>query len=148
MQRFEIAQLNIAELRYPLDAPEVADFVDNLDRINTLGEQSAGFVWRLQTDAGDTTAIDTFGKNCIVNLTVWQSIEDLKHFVYRSDHVDIMRRKSEWFHKMQQAHLVLWWIPAGHRPNLDEAQQKLDQLRQNGPSPAAFTLAKAFAPPA
>ncbi len=148
MHKFEIAQLNIAELRFPLDAPEVVDFVDNLDRINTLGEQSPGFVWRLQTEQADAAALEYFGDNCIVNLTVWRSIEALKQFVYRSDHVDFIRRKGEWFSKMQQAHLVLWWVDQGHRPDLVEARQKLDQLRRHGPTADAFTLSEHLAPPA
>ncbi len=141
-----LAQLNIARLRAPLDDPLVADFVGNLERINGLGDASPGFVWRLQTEDGDATAVRAYDDELvIVNLTVWESIEALADFVYRSDHIEFLRRRREWFERMGEAHLVLWWVPAGHRPSIAEAVARLDQLRRAGPGPEAFTFRQPFA---
>lgn len=147
MPAYELAQLNIAELKHPLDSPELKDFVDNLDSINQLAEESDGFVWRLQTDEGDATSIDYFGDKIVVNMSVWENHETLHNYVYRSAHVNIMRRKMEWFEKMKSVHMVLWWVPAGHRPSLEEADEKLRYLDKHGPSPEAFTFKKSFAAP-
>lgn len=144
MSQYHIAQLNIARLLAPIDSPQLSDFVANLDRINALAEHSAGFVWRLQTEDGDATGIDYFGSDKIVNLSLWDSIGALHDYVYRSAHVEIMRRKKEWFHKMGEAHMVLWWVPAGHIPSIEEAAQKLSLLQGHGPTAGAFTFKKAF----
>ena len=111
---FELAQLNIAIAKGPMDSPVMADFVNNLDRINGLAETSPGFVWRLKDEAGNATSIRPFGDETLVNLSVWTDLDALKAFVYRSDHTQIMKRKKEWFNKMLEAHMVLWWVPKGH----------------------------------
>ncbi|MDO3722839.1 DUF3291 domain-containing protein [Marinobacter sp. chi1] len=147
MSKYQLAQLNIATLMAPIDSPQLSDFVANLDRINALAEDSPGFVWRLQTDAGDATGIDYFGSDKIVNLSLWDSVEALHNYVYRSAHVEIMRRKKEWFHRMGEAHMVLWWVPAGHVPSVEEAAQKLNTLREQGPTEEAFTFKTVFSPP-
>lgn len=144
---FEIAQLNIAELMYPLDSPELFDFVANIDRINKLADESKGFVWRLQTEEGDATGIDYFGPDKIVNMSVWESIEDLHNYVYRTAHVEIMRRKKEWFSKLATSHLVLWWVPRGHKPTVEEAHAKLELIQVRGPTQEAFTFKDAYPPP-
>lgn len=144
---YHLAQLNIAELKHPLDSPELAEFVDNLDRINGLAESSPGFVWRLQTDEGDATAIDHFGEGMLVNMSVWRSTDDLRNFVYDSEHLDFLRRKREWFDTMASRHMALWWIAAGHLPTLEEAEQRLQHLRREGPSPYAFTPKQSFPAP-
>ena len=138
-----LVQLNIARMRLPLEAPEMADFVNNLDRINALAEASPGFVWRLKTAEGDATALRPLGADMLVNLSVWRDVETLKHFVFRSAHTDIMRRRGEWFHPLEQAPTVLWWVLAGHLPSLDEAIGKLDYLHHHGPSVHAFGFAQA-----
>lgn len=143
---YQLAQLNIAEMKAPLDSPSMADFVANLDRINALAEQSPGFVWRLQ-DGDDATSIRPLGEHVLVNLSVWEDVPALSQYVYRSAHVEIMRRRREWFDRMKSAHMVLWWVPNGHRPTIEEAIGRLEQLRANGPSPAAFTFAQAYGPP-
>ena len=147
MSKYHIAQLNIATLLASIDSPQLADFVANLDRINALAEESPGFVWRLQTEEGDATGIDYFGSDKIVNLSLWESVEALHNYVYRSAHVEILRRKKEWFHKMVEAYMVLWWVPVGHVPSVEEAAQKLNILREHGPTPEAFTFKKAFPVP-
>jgi len=147
MSNYRLAQLNIAALKAPLDSPELKDFVDNLDRINALAEGSAGFVWRLKGDGNDATSLRPLGEDVIVNMSVWRDVEALQDYVYRSGHVEIMRRRREWFTRMAQAYMVLWWVPAGHEPTMAEAAARLELLRQKGPTAEAFTFARAFPAP-
>ncbi len=145
--RYHLAQMNIARSVAAIDDPAMADFVANLDRINALGEATPGFVWRLKDETGSATAIRAFDDPLmIVNLTVWTSIEALRGYAYRSDHVDVFRRRREWFVPLDGPHLVLWWVPAGHIPTVTEARGRLDHLAANGPTPDAFTLKTAFPP--
>lgn len=142
----ELAQLNIAIMREPLESPGMADFVANLDRINALAETSRGFVWRLQTEQGDATALRPMGENTLVNMSVWRDLESLNQYVYKSAHVEIMRRRKEWFERMSEAYAVLWWVRPGHRPTLSEAMTKLELLRERGPTQEAFTFRHSFLP--
>jgi Domain of unknown function (DUF3291) len=145
---YELAQLNIGIVKGPMDSPVMAEFAANLDRINALADRSPGFVWRLQTEEGNATAIRPFpDETLLVNMSVWRDLESLSEFVYRSAHAEIMRRRREWFERMSEAYLVLWWVPAGHRPTIDEAIAKLEQLRTEGPTPEAFTFRRAFPAP-
>ncbi|HCT75363.1 MAG TPA: DUF3291 domain-containing protein [Micromonosporaceae bacterium] len=141
-----LAQLNIARLRFALDTSELKDFVDALPEINALAEKSPGFVWRLQDESGDATHVENpFGEGVIVNLTLWESVEALRAYVYHSPHMAYLRRRREWFdHAGIEAHLVLWWVPVGHTPTLDEAAERLDDLVTNGTSQRAFTLREPF----
>lgn len=148
MAHYELAQLNIAVAKYPLDSPLMAPFMDNLDRINTLAEASPGFVWRLQDDAGNATALRPFGEETLVNLTVWEDVASLRAYVYQSEHAAFMRRRREWFEHLSEAYTVLWWVPMGHRPMPQEAAERLELLRRDGPTPAAFTFRIDFPPPA
>lgn len=147
MSTYELAQLNIAIMKEPLESPSMADFVANLDRINTLAENSPGFVWRLQTEEGDATAMRPMGEDILVNLSVWQDVESLHKYVYDSAHIEIMRRRNEWFERMKEAYVVLWWIPKGQYPTESEAITKLKFLRENGPTKEAFTFRNVFLPP-
>ena len=147
MSKYQLAQLNVGELKAPLDSPEIKDFVDNLDRINALAENSPGFVWRLKGDGNDATSLRPLGDNVIVNLSVWRDVNSLKDFTYRSAHVDILRRKREWFNRMASAHLAMWWVPEGHEPTVSEAVAKLEHLRKHGSTADAFTFAEAFVAP-
>src|SRR5262245_45437647 len=105
-----LAQLNIARLRYPGDDPRVADFMDNLDRVNALAERSEGFVWRLKDEAGNATEIQAFDDDMIiVNMSVWRDAESLEHFVWNTVHKQFYRRRAEWFSLMDKQHLVMWW---------------------------------------
>ncbi|MFK8081408.1 MAG: DUF3291 domain-containing protein [Granulosicoccus sp.] len=145
---WELAQLNIATLVAPLDSPVLADFVANLDRINGIADQSPGFVWRLQTNEGDATDLEhDFDNNVIVNLSVWESVEDLHNYVYKTAHAQVMSRRKEWFERMSDAYTVLWWVPKGHQPTTSEAKQKLDVLKSDGPGSAAFTFKNVFEKP-
>jgi Domain of unknown function (DUF3291) len=147
MSKFELAQLNIARLKAPLESPLLADFVANLDRINALAEASDGFRWRLMTEVGNATSLRPFEDDVIVNMSVWRDLEALRNYVYQSAHVEIMKRRREWFDRASEAYAVLWWVEAGHRPSSSEAASRLEHLRRHGPSPAAFTFGTAFAPP-
>jgi hypothetical protein len=143
----ELAQLNIAVMKQPLESPTMADFVANLDRINALAERSPGFVWRLQTDEGDATALRPLGESTLVNMSVWRDVASLHDFVYRSAHAEIMRRRREWFERVAEAHMVLWWVRRGERPTIVDAAAKLALFRARGPGPEAFTFGQTFAPP-
>jgi len=143
---YHLAQLNIAKLKYAIDAPELAAFVDNLENINALADESPGFVWRLQTEDGDATAIDFFGSDYLVNMSVWEDIDSLHRYVYRSAHNRILARRKEWFHHMLEAYSVLWWIPATTIPTLEQAAARLETLQSTGPGPMGFTFKKIFDP--
>jgi hypothetical protein len=147
MPTYHLAQLNIAVLKAPLDSPILADFVSNLDQINALAESSEGFIWRLKSEDNNATSFRPLDENTIVNMSVWRDIESLNGYVYKSAHAEIMRRRREWFERMAEAFMVLWWIPQGHIPTMDEALKKLELLRQHGPRPEAFSFRSAFPPP-
>jgi hypothetical protein len=147
MTTYQLAQLNIALMTAPIDSPVMADFVANLDRINALAERSPGYVWRLQTDDGNATALRPFGEEYLVNLSVWRDIESLQDYVYRSAHTEMLRRRKEWFTRMPGNHAVLWWVPEGQRPTAAEAKLRLQRLDDKGPTPEAFTFKNPFPAP-
>src|SRR6267142_5006384 len=147
MANYELTQLNVATMKESLESPSMADFVANLDRINALAESSPGFVWRLKTEEGDATALRPMGEDALVNISVWKNAESLSKYVYQSAHVEIMRRRKEWFERMREAYVVLWWVPKGHRPTPSDAIAKLELLRALGPTQDAFTFRSAFLPP-
>lgn len=147
--RWHLAQLNVGRMVAPLDAPEIAGFRAQLDPINALADADPGLVWRLQTEAGNATDIrPTEDDLFLVNLSVWRSIEALRAFTYTSGHVHVLRQRRSWFEQLAAAHLVLWWVPAGHVPTVEQALARLDRLRRDGPTPAAFTFRAPFAPDA
>ncbi len=140
-----LAQLNIAKMLAPLDSPVMADFVDNLDRINALAESSEGFVWRLKDDANNATSLKIYDDDfLIVNMSVWKDIDSLFRFAYQTQHVDIFKRRNEWFEKMKDMHMAIWYIEENHRPTIIEAEERLDYLRATGETPFAFTFKKRF----
>jgi hypothetical protein len=142
-----LAQLNIGRLHAPIDSPVIREFADALDPVNALAEASPGFVWRLQDDEGNATSFRPYEDDLVaINLTVWESVETLADFAYRTDHAAYLRRRREWFERMEDAYLVLWWVPAGHRPTIEEAVARLEHLREHGPTPTAFTFRHRFAP--
>ena len=145
---YHLAQLNIAQMRYDAESPELADFMNNLDRINAIADSAPGFVWRLQDEAGNATAFRPFGDDMLVNISVWEDLESLLQFVFKTAHSDIMKRRSEWFERMGSDYLVLWWVPDGHVPDEAEAGEKLELLRERGPTADAFSFRQPFDPPA
>lgn len=145
---YQLAQLNVAKMRAPLDDPSMAEFVAALDPINALADQSPGFVWRLQDEEGNATSIRPFDDDMLlVNLSVWSSVEALKAFVYHNAHAAVMRKRRNWFQKHATAYLVLWWVPEGHRPTEVEARQRLEMLQAHGPTEHAFTFGELYPPP-
>lgn len=145
---YHLAQFNVALQRAPLESPELAEFMALIPSINALADAAPGFVWRLTgADGDDATEIRPYGDLVIINYSVWESPEALWDFTYRSGHLAVMRRRREWFHRMVEAHLVLWWIPAGHQPTVPEGVDRLAQLRAHGPGPAAFTFREPYPPP-
>jgi hypothetical protein len=144
-----IAQLNVGVLQAPLDSPQLADFVANLDDVNAIADVAPGFVWRLRDDgSSNATSLRPRGPDLLVNMSVWQSLESLRAFVYRNGpHLEMLRRRREFFRMLDEAHQVLWWIPRGHIPDLDEAFAKLELLRRGGAGPDAFTFREPFPQP-
>jgi Domain of unknown function (DUF3291) len=147
MSRYQLAQLNIGIATAPLDSDVMADFMNNLDRINALAESSPGFVWRLKADDGNATSLRPIDDKTLVNMSVWTDAQSLSAFVFRSGHVEFMRRRREWFERMPEAYLVLWWVPEGHIPSTDEAVARLTHLRKHGATPHAFNFRSVFPPP-
>jgi hypothetical protein len=146
--RFHLAQVNIARLLAPLDDPSIAGFVARLDDVNALADAAPGFVWRLQTDAGNATALRPYDDDRILfNLSVWQCPEHLREFVYRSPHVEVMRQRRSWFARFDGPYYALWWVAAGHLPSVGEAKERLEHLRVHGESARSFSFAKLFPPP-
>ncbi len=146
--RFQLAQVNIARMRAPLDDPLMEGFRSQLEGINAIADRSPGFVWRLQTPTGDATTIRAFEDDrVLVNMSVWESLEALHQYVYEGPHLGPLRDRREWFLPYEGPMLVLWWIPAGHIPPVEEAKEKLDELSRNGPTPSAFTFRKPFPAP-
>jgi Domain of unknown function (DUF3291) len=146
---WHLAQLNVGRLLAPLESDTLAGFVAALEPINAVADGHPGFVWRLQTDAGDATSIrPTDDDLFLINMSVWSSLETLRAFVYTTAHVQVLRQRHAWFEQLATSHMVLWWVPVGHIPTIDEALARLERLRRDGPTPAAFTFRAPFEPQA
>lgn len=145
--KFHLAQVNISKLLEPIDSPLLADFVGQLDKINALAEQSKGFVWRLKGDNENATALRVFEDDMIIiNMSVWETIEDLKDFAFKTAHTMVMKDRNKWFEKPQDAVLALWWIPVGHIPTPQEAKEKLASINKNGATAFSFTFKNVHLP--
>jgi hypothetical protein len=148
MTHVHLAQVNIGRIVAPLDDPVMAGFVTRLDELNALADRSPGFVWRLQGPEGNNTYLHPFegDERLLLNMSVWESIEHLRAYVYNTSHSDLLRQRRNWFEKFERTVLALWWIPAGHIPSVDEAKKRLASIDQHGPTPFAFTFKTTFAP--
>ena len=148
MTGHHLAQLNVATLNFPLDDPRMYGFTSRLDALNEVADNAPGFVWRLVEDGGnDATGIrSSLGDDVLVNMSVWESRDALWDYVYRSGHLDMLRRRAEWFQLPKAPSQVLWWIPAGHIPAVEEAIEHLELLREHGPSPSAFGFRDTYTP--
>lgn len=147
MSTYHLAQVNIGRIKGPLDGPVMAGFVGRLDEINALAERSPGFVWRLQSSEGNATYIRPYDDDRIlVNMSVWETIEALQNYVYRTAHAELLRQRQAWFEKFAGAYAALWWVPAGHIPGIDEARKRLAHLDEHGPTQFAFTFKAIFQP--
>lgn len=149
MSRWELAEFNVAMLRAPLDDPDTAEFVANLEAVNAIAESSPGFVWRLKDDSGQSSSYVVAYDDplMIINFSIWASPDDLHEFVFTTMHAKFLRRRREWFQSIDEAILVCWWIPADDRPSVQEAKERLERLRREGPTAEAFTLRHRFPPP-
>jgi hypothetical protein len=144
----QLAQLNVARLLEPIESPRLAPFVRALDAVNAVADAAPGFVWRLQTESGNATDVRPWGDDVIVNMSVWESVEALRDYVYGPEHAAVLRGRRDWFSGYGSSHVVLWWVPDGHRPDLDEAGERLALLDRLGPTADAFTLRVLFPVPA
>ncbi|MFJ3101733.1 DUF3291 domain-containing protein [Streptomyces sp. NPDC086835] len=148
MTSYELAQVNIGRLKHPLDSPQLKDFVDNLIPVNAVADAADGFVWRLQTEAGDATDLRVFGDDWLmVNMSVWRDTDALTAFMYQGVHRELLARRYEFFERMHEVMTTLWWVPAGRRPTVREAEERLLHIREHGPTQRAFTLRKSFPAP-
>ena len=148
MSSYHIAQINIARAVDAIDSPTLANFVARLDEINALAEGSPGFVWRLKADDGQPSSYlrPYDDERILVNMSVWESVDALKHYVYKTAHAELLKQRKEWFEHFSGAYLAMWWVPAGHIPGVDEAKKRLAHLEEHGPSQFAFTF-KTIQPP-
>lgn len=147
MKRVHLAQVNIGRVRAPLEDESMQGFVSRLDEINALAEASPGFVWRLKSDVGPSSYLRPYDdERILVNMSVWESVEALKNYTYRTVHAELLRDRKSWFGKFEGAFLALWWVPEGHTPSVDEAKKRLEHLEKHGPSQFAFTF-KTVVPP-
>ena len=145
MNNYHLAQVNIAKMLAPIDSSVMADFVNNLDRINGIAEKSPGFVWRLTGDENNATALRVFEDDfLIINMSVWESKEALFNFTYASQHAGILKRKNEWFHKLTDMHMCFWYVEVGHEPSPEEAKLRLQYLNDHGETPYAFSFKGKF----
>ena len=145
---FHLAQVNIGIAKGAMDSEVMKVFSDNLDPINAIAEASEGFVWRLKDEAGNATdIIFSDNPNELVNMSVWQSVEALKHFMFKTHHIDFLKRKNEWFETSIKQTYALWWIPVGHYPSIQEAKDRLAMLNDKGETAQAFTFKKLYSPP-
>jgi len=145
--QYHLAQVNIGKIIAPMDSPVMAGFADNLDRINSLAEKSDGFIWRLKDDSNNATSIKVFDDDfMLINMSVWKNIDSLYKYVYQSAHTDYLKRRKEWFEKMPEMYMALWYVPETHIPNCAEAIERLFYLRKNGDTAFAFGFKNKFSP--
>jgi uncharacterized protein DUF3291 len=147
--RHHLAQVNIGRFRAPLENSLMEGFRTQLDPINALADRTPGFVWRLQTEDGNATAIRPYAGDDLmaINMSVWESLEALQQFVYKSGHVATLRGRRQWFEEIEGPILALWWVKVGHIPTVSEAQERLRYLKAHGPTPHAFTFRTPFPAP-
>lgn len=137
---YHLAELNVGRLKAPVGDPRVAEFIDNIERINGLGQRMPGFVWMMQGDDGPGNTSSAIGRDpqYVPNLSVWEDVASLERFVWGTIHKQFFERRREWFEVLGDMHFVMWWVPAGHRPSLDEALERLELYRAQGDSDAGF----------
>ena len=148
MTNYHIAQINVATMRFARDSAELGPFMEGLERINALAESSPGFVWRLEDGTGNAMSITTsLGQNVLVNISVWESVEALQSFTYKTEHTAFLRRRSEWFESPQESQTALWWVEEGTKPTAVDGIARLQYLRINGATKRAFGFRDTFMPP-
>ena len=148
MSIYHLAQVNIGRVRAPIEDRLMSGFVSRLDEINALADRSPGFIWRLQTPVGNATYFRPYPEDdhILINMSVWDSIASLRHYVYKTAHAELLRQREKWFQRFLGTYMALWWVPVGHRLGLDEATKRLAHLEKHGPTQFAFTFKTAFEP--
>ena len=148
MGTYHIAQVNIGRVKAPVEDPIMHGFMSRLDDLNALADSSPGFVWRLQTSAGNATYFRPYPEDdrVLLNMSVWESVEALQQYVYRTAHAELLKHRHEWFEKFSGVYMALWWVPAGHLPGIDEAKKRIAYLEEHGPTEFAFTFKQIFRP--
>ena len=148
MSNYHLAQINIGRMLAPIDDPIMAEFVAQLPAINALADASPGFVWRLQTESGDATSVKVYDDDrIIVNMSVWENVESLREYSYRSSHTGVLKYRTKWFESITGPYMALWWVPAGHIPSPQEGRERLEHLRKHGDSVYAFSFKNIFPEP-
>ncbi len=144
----QLAQLNIARMLYPSEDERMAGFMNQLDEINALAEAAPGFVWRFVSSDNSAVSERPFEDDMmIVNLSVWEDVDVLHAYTYRSDHARVFKDRKLWFEFPSEAHFVMWWVPDGHIPTVAEAITRLHHFREHGATAHAFTFKQRFEPP-
>lgn len=146
MAKYHLAQVNMGRIKAPLDSDVMRGFMSRLDEINALADRSPGFVWRLETSAGNATYFRPYPEDdsILLNMSVWESIEALKDYVYKTAHKEMLRHRHEWFEKFSGVYLALWWVPSGHIPSIDEAKKRIAHVNAHGPTQFAFNFKTTF----
>nr|WSW68599.1 DUF3291 domain-containing protein [Streptomyces sp. NBC_00995] len=150
MSDFHLAQVNVGRMLAPLDSPQLAGFVAQLQEINAVADQAPGFVWRMVDESGaDATNLRPAHDDdlLLINCSVWESVEALRNYTYRSDHLKVLARRRDWFQRLADVSVALWWVPAGHRPSVAEAMGRIALIREKGEGPEAFTFRTPQPPP-
>lgn len=145
MGDYHLAQVNIAKRLAPMDDPIMQDFVNNLDRINAIADKAEGFIWRLQDEDKDEAALVFQDDSLIINMSVWTNLEALFNYTYHSGHIEVFKRKKEWFSRMKMMHMAFWFVPIGYEPTFQDAKERLDYLNSHGDTPYAFSFKSKFA---
>lgn len=148
MSNYHLAQVNIGRVKAPIEDPVMSGFVARLDEINALAERSPGFVWRLQTSEGNATYLRPYPHDdrILINMSVWESVETLRQYVYKTAHAELLRQRESWFEKFAGIYVALWWVPAGRHSSIDEATKRIAHLESHGPTQFAFTFKTVFEP--
>jgi len=144
MSKFHLAQVNIAKILAPMDDPIMADFINNLDIINALADDADGFVWRLKDEDKDLASSIFQDDRLIINMSIWENLESLFSYTYNSGHIEVFKRKKEWFSKMKMMHMAFWYVPKGYKPTFQDAKDRLDYINKHGDSPYAFSFKSKF----
>ena len=144
MDIYHLAQVNIAKRLAPMDDPIMQDFVNNLDKINAIADKAEGFIWRLQDEDKQEAALVFQDDTLIINMSVWASLEALFNYTYHSGHIEVFKRRKDWFSKMKLMHMAFWFVPIGYEPTFQDAKKRLDYLINHGDTPYAFSFKSKF----
>ncbi len=144
MDSLYLAQVNIAKRLAPLDDPIMQDFINNLDKINAIADSSDGFIWRLQNEDKDEAVSVFQDDSLVINMSVWENLDVLFNYTYNSGHIEVFKRKKEWFSKMKMMHMAFWYVPIGYEPTFQDANDRLVYLNKHGDTPFAFSFKNKF----